>query len=227
MKPKEIQEKLGINAARIKFFREKGIFAPEHPPEGNRSTNYTETDYERLRTIVVLTKSGLTCSDIRKMQNGELSLEEAAMSRQDNIQAEISRKKNSLELLSQLIDDRVELSTFNTDYYWNLIERREAEGEEFVDLEEAYAYHPVSMDRKLVCPWCQEELELDLEEFLYDQSSDEKENGMGPDIVYSFDSGDDLECEFCGKQVRVSGWIREYPMGAYDSEDIKIEKGED
>ena len=79
---------------------------------------------------------------------------------------------------------------------------------------------------KLVCPWCREELELDLEDFLYDQSSDEKENGMGPDIVYFFDSGDDLGCEFCGKLIRVSGWIREYPIGAYDSEDIRIEKAE-
>ena len=25
------------------------------------------------------------------------------------------------------------------------------------------------------------------------------------------------------KKIRISGWIREYPMGAYDSEDIDIE----
>jgi len=47
MKPKEIQEKLGINADRIKFFKKQGVFTPENPPSGNRGTNYTETDYNK------------------------------------------------------------------------------------------------------------------------------------------------------------------------------------
>ena len=40
MRPKEIQEKLGIDADRIKFFKREGIFSPENPPSGNRVTNY-------------------------------------------------------------------------------------------------------------------------------------------------------------------------------------------
>ena len=32
MRPKEIQEKLGIDAERIKLFKREGIFKPEHPP---------------------------------------------------------------------------------------------------------------------------------------------------------------------------------------------------
>ena len=35
MRPKEIQEKLGIDAERIKLFKREGIFKPEHPPVGN------------------------------------------------------------------------------------------------------------------------------------------------------------------------------------------------
>ena len=34
MKPKEIQEKLNIEAEKIKLFKRKGIFAPENPPSG-------------------------------------------------------------------------------------------------------------------------------------------------------------------------------------------------
>ena len=41
MRPKEIQEKLGIDAERIKLFKREGIFKPEHPPVGNKATDYT------------------------------------------------------------------------------------------------------------------------------------------------------------------------------------------
>jgi hypothetical protein len=46
MRPKEIQEKLGIDAERIKLFKREGIFKPEHPPVGNKTTDYTEADFK-------------------------------------------------------------------------------------------------------------------------------------------------------------------------------------
>ena len=95
MRPKEVQQKLGIDADRIKLFKRENVFVPENPPSGNRGTNYTETDLENLRFLVVLTKSGLTCSDIRKMQEGECSLEEAIISRIQYIQDDIAKKLNS------------------------------------------------------------------------------------------------------------------------------------
>ena len=54
MRPKEIQEKLGIDAERIKLFKREGIFKPEHPPVGNKATDYTEADFKNLQRIVVL-----------------------------------------------------------------------------------------------------------------------------------------------------------------------------
>ncbi len=85
-----------------------------------------------------------------------------------------------------------------------------------------YGYHPVSRIRNIQCPYCGEELEIDLEDFECDQSSDERENGMGPDIVYSFDTEDNIECPSCERKYRISGWIREYPVGAYDSEHLDV-----
>ena len=51
MRPKEVQQILGIEADRIKLFKRLGVFTPENPPSGNRGTNYTETDLENLRSI--------------------------------------------------------------------------------------------------------------------------------------------------------------------------------
>lgn len=227
MRPKKIQEKLNIDADRIKLFEREGIFTPENPPSGNRGTNYTDVDCENLRLLVVLTKSGLTCSDIRKLQDGECTLEEAIQMRKNNIDAEIKRKQNALILLSKLLADKVEFENFETDHYWNVITEREAKGEEFINMEDMYGYRAVSLVRSIKCPYCGEEHEVDLEDYMYDQSSYEKDNGMGPDVVYSFNSEDGYECPECGKLIQIEGWIREYPEGAYDSEDINIEEAEE
>ena len=224
MKPKEIQQKLGINADRIKFFKREGVFAPENLPFGNRGTDYTEADFKNLQFLVVLTKMGLTCSDIRKMQEDEYTLEEAAKARRKQINDDIERKRNSLLLLSELIEDKEKFETFHTDYYWGVITERESGGEEFIDVEDMYGYRPVSLIRIVTCPYCGEELEADLEDYETDVSSYNNEIGMGEDIVYSFDSEENIECPACGKKYQVSGWIREYPVGAYDSEDVNINK---
>ena len=230
MRPKEIKERLGIDANRIKLFKREGIFAPENPPSGNRGTNYTDVDFENLRLIVVLTKSGLTCSEIRKLQDGDWTLNEAIEARKKNIDADIVRKRNSLELLVELQKDKADFETFDTDRYWAIIKRREAAGEEFMDVEDLYGYQPVSLIRDVECPYCHEKQEVDLEDFLWDQSSFEKENGMGPDIVYSFDSEDNYVCPACHKGLQITGWAREYPVGVFDSDEVEalpLEEEED
>ena len=220
MKPKEIQQKLDINADRIKFFKREGVFTPENPPSGNRSTDYTKADFVSLQRLVVLTKMGLTCSDIRKMQDGECTLEAAIIDRMHNIKADIEKKQNALSLLSELLKNKVEFESFCIEHYWDVITKKEAEGEKFIDVEDMYGYRPVSLIRTVRCPYCGEELEVDLEDYETDQSS--YENSMGADIVYSFDSEDNIECPACQKKYQVSGWIREYPVGAYDSEDVTV-----
>ena len=222
MKPKEVQDMLGITADRIKLFKREGVFVPTNPPSGNRATNYTEEDVENLRALVILTKSGLTCGDIRKMQDGELTLAQAIDERKAFIEDDIAKKRNALSMLSELAEDGTEFETFDTSHYWDVIQRREAQGEEFIDVEDMYGYRPVSLIRTVRCPYCGEELEVDLEDYQTDQGSDERENGMGPDIVYSFDSEGSIECPSCCGAYHVSGWIREYPLGAYDSEDVDV-----
>lgn len=85
----------------------------------------------------------------------------------------------------------------------------------------------LSLVRTIECPDCGIEFEVDLEEYVQDVSSFEKENGMGPDAVYSIDSDVDCECPYCGKIVHITGWIREYPIGIWDSEEIDVDLLED
>lgn len=97
----------------------------------------------------------------------------------------------------------------------------------FTDDEDDPENWQLSFSRTIECPDCGIEFEVDLEEYLQDVSSFEKENGMGPDVVYSFDSDTDCECPYCGKTLHITGWIREYPIGIVDSEEIDVELFED
>jgi len=171
MRPKEIKEKLGLDANRIKLFKREGIFLPENPPSGNRGTNYSDADFENLRLITVLTKSGLTCSDIRKLQDGDWTLKEAIEARRRSINTDMTKKRNSLELLAKIQSDEADFETFNTGYYWTVIKGQEAAGVEFMDVEDEYGYMPVSLIHNVECPFCHAKQKVDLEDFLCDQSS--------------------------------------------------------
>lgn len=80
----------------------------------------------------------------------------------------------------------------------------------------------LQMMEDIKCPNCGAEDTVDLEDYVYSESSDERENGMGPDFVRYFDSEQSYECPDCGKIICISGWKREYPMGAFDSEDVDV-----
>lgn len=218
MRSKEIQEKLNITADRIKLYKKEKIFSPQNSIFG-KITDYTEIDLENLRLLVVLNKLGFTCSDIRKIQNGEKKLQEVGISRKEAIEADIKMKQSSLNLLSVLLDSKIELDEFDTKHYFNLISNKEAAGEEFMDIDD----FSLSFIRNIECSNCGTKFEVDLEDYVYADSSYEKENGMGPDIVYDFDSESNHECPNCHNILRIHGWIREYPLGCYDSDDIIVE----
>lgn len=76
MQTKDITEALGIPRERIKYYKKEGVFVPENPVV-NGKTEFTERDFENLKRLVILTKTGLSCADIRKVQTGAKSLQEA------------------------------------------------------------------------------------------------------------------------------------------------------
>ena len=224
MQTKDITNELGIPRERIKYYKKEGVFVPENPII-NGKTEYTERDLENLKRLVILTKSGLSCSDIKKVQTGAKSLQEAIHDRRIAIREEMERMKGSLMLSEVLFDTEVQYDSMPTNEYWQFIKNREQAGYIFMDIDDGYT--SVLLLRNVRCPNCKNVVSVDLGDYIYDQSGTENENGMGLDIVYSFDSEDTYECPKCKKTVRIEGWIREYPIGAYDSENININMWED
>lgn len=84
--------------------------------------------------------------------------------------------------------------------------------------EEGWTTDHISLKRIVDCPHCGSPNRIDLSD---DCSESSYERQMGEEILYEFDI-EGCECSSCGKLFRVSGHISEYPVGAFDSEEIKI-----
>ena len=218
MRPKEFYELLGITKEQLKEMKKKDIFIPEIGIV-NGHTEFTENDVINLKRILVLSKAGITQSDIKKLQDGEISLPEAILHRNKINLDNIRKRQAAIELSNRYLDLGYEYDNIPVENAWDYIQNQEGNGIAYPDFE--YEEFKIDKSRDIRCPKCKATIHVDLEEYEYDQSSDE--GGMGYDTVYYFDSEDSLECDKCNSMLHLHGWLREYPIGAYDSEDIKID----
>lgn len=78
----------------------------------------------------------------------------------------------------------------------------------------------ISLKRIIDCPYCGADNRID---FRDDCVKESEERQMGEEIIYRFDL-EEYTCQSCKRPFRVSGYICEYPVGAYNDEDIKVAK---
>lgn len=81
----------------------------------------------------------------------------------------------------------------------------------------------ISLRRIIDCPHCGAANKCDFKDY-YEASYEERQ--MGEEIIYNIDCAS-YECCKCGKKIHISGYICEYPAGAYNDEDIYVKKEED
>ena len=83
----------------------------------------------------------------------------------------------------------------------------------------------ISQQRVITCPYedCADDFAVDFSDYSTEQDS---EGPMGFRCEHIFDT-DEIECPSCGRLIHVSGVISEYPLGAYEYEQIDVEENED
>ena len=104
------------------------------------------------------------------------------------------------------------------DYYHKV---RINEANQEAQFEEAWDTGHISLKRIIDCPHCGAANRCDFEDEC-DVYEDES-RPMGCEITYNFD-WNNYECSNCGKKMHITGYICEYPIGAYNFEHISIEK---
>lgn len=97
MNIKEVEIKTGLKKANIRFYEQQGLLVPERN-EKNNYREYGMEDVETLEKIKILRTLEISIQDIRKLQEGKVSLPELMTCRL----GEIESAKNRLEELSEL-----------------------------------------------------------------------------------------------------------------------------
>lgn len=225
MQTKDITKMLGISRDRIKYYKKKMVFTPEQFGGSGKTGEYSDRDVQNLKRLEVLTKAGLTCDLIKKVQTGACSLTEAFDERRKAILDDLVKKQGALALSAQLLAEGVEYGTAGQ--YWENVHQRELAGERFADPEDEY--QSIAFERVVKCPSCGKYVDIDFEDHVIDTTINPstRDDDMGEDKVYTFDTEDNMSCSHCGCKFRVRGWIREYPIGAYDSESVEITVADD
>lgn len=88
-----------------------------------------------------------------------------------------------------------------------------------------WVFDHISQQRIITCPYidCGDDFAVDFSIYSEEQES---EGDMGYRCEHIFDTNE-VECPSCGRLIHASGVISEYPLGAYEYEDIKIETEEE
>ena len=72
MKINEVEQLVGVTKRNIRFYEKEGLLSPGRTDNGYR--DYGEEDVEALRKIKLLRKLGVPLEEIRRMQQGTLTL---------------------------------------------------------------------------------------------------------------------------------------------------------
>ncbi len=104
--------------------------------------------------------------------------------------------------------------------YYNIVQLNELNRQRALEDMDMMDIGGISLKRVIDCPHCGHSSMIDLAD--YETSSSSTERPMGPDVLHEFDC-DDYECAGCGRSFRITGYISEYPLGAYEHEEINVE----
>lgn len=132
MKIQELENELNISRANIRFYEKEGLLNPARKENGYR--DYSDNDIAVLKKIIVYRKLGVSVTDIKRIFNGELELQEAVSQSIENLQKEIERLNGSIELCKEIQNDNIDNNSFDEEHYWKEINSKEAKGNKFVDI---------------------------------------------------------------------------------------------
>ena len=76
----------------------------------------------------------------------------------------------------------------------------------------------ISLQRAVECPYCKAKNRIDLED---EGTVSTSERQMGDEVVYEFKNVE-RQCHSCGQSFTVSGYISEYPIGAFNAESLQV-----
>ena len=126
---KEAQQLTGITSQNIRYYEKQGLLTPERNEE-NSYRLYSEEDIGRLKMIRLFRKLGMPVGEIRRMFEGDISLEEAIASQISRLQSQKEELTAALEFCGKIKEEQ--LADVDPDMYLEEIEKEERAGSVFM-----------------------------------------------------------------------------------------------
>ena len=134
MKIYQVEELVGITKKNIRFYEDQGLLCPKRNPE-NDYREYSLADVRTLEKIKLLRKLSVPIEEIRLLQDGKLSFAQIMTVQIERIEKEQQNAEVMKQLCLQLRDEQANLNTLEASRYLTEMEKMEAEGTKFVDIE--------------------------------------------------------------------------------------------
>lgn len=134
MKIYQVEELVGITKKNIRFYEDQGLLCPKRNPE-NDYREYSLADVRTLEKIKLLRKLSVPIEEIRLLQDGKLSMAQSMTVQIERIEKEQQNAEVMKELCLQLRDEGSDLNSLEASRYLTEMEKMEAEGTKFVDIE--------------------------------------------------------------------------------------------
>ena len=133
---KEVEKKLNISRANIRFYEKEGLLEPVR--NDNEYRNYSESDLKRLENILLFRKCNISIENIRLIFNGVKNIDEVFKEQIDVIENEVKALEGAKAVCKKLAQDKSSIDKFDTDKYINMITNEEQKGNKFYNIAEDY-----------------------------------------------------------------------------------------
>ena len=133
MKINEVEQLVGITKRNIRFYEKEGLLNPGRNAD-NGYRNYTDEDVEALRKIKLLRKLDVPMEEIRKMQQGVLTLDDGLRRHIIQLEREQANLATIRSLCQTLADAGEQLTNLDASRWLEEMDRMEEEGTRFVNI---------------------------------------------------------------------------------------------
>lgn len=133
---KEVEKKLNISRANIRYYEKEGLLEPKR--NDNEYRNYSEDDLKRLEQILLFRKCDVSIENIRLVFNGVKRIDEVFSSQITVIENEVKQLEGAKIICKKLAQENVSLDNIDTNKYINMINNEEQKGNKFNDISKDY-----------------------------------------------------------------------------------------
>ena len=132
MKINEVEQKVGITKKNIRFYEQEGLLKPERNAQ-NGYREYSEEDLLLLQKIKLLRKLSVPIEEIRKIETGALTMEDALRRHRIYLEREQKNIQEMTLFCQMLMDGNERFSSMDALEYLEKMEHKEKEGASFYE----------------------------------------------------------------------------------------------